>query len=84
MKQNQAFSLFTAKDKKQAEKIISFFGNGARFKKELIEKFTDKGITSYTFYMNTIPAAAADKLLAAAKPEYREIYNNINKYFYDL
>ncbi|MEI7477996.1 MAG: hypothetical protein WCJ81_05955 [bacterium] len=58
-------SLYTAKDKAEALHIISLLdnNNNTRFKKELIEKFAAAGETSYTFYFNTIPSAAADKLL---------------------
>jgi len=73
--------LYTAKDKKDAEKIFSFFGDAARFKKELIEKFAEKGIAEYTFYMNVIPAAAVDKVLGYVKPEYKEIYKKITQHF---
>lgn len=84
VKQNQAFVLYTAKDKAEAEKIFSFFGEAARFKKELIEKFAEKGISEYTFYMNVIPAAAVEKVLSYVKPEYKEIYQNISNFFYEL
>lgn len=81
VKQNQSFIFYKAKDKAEAEKIMSFFGDAARFKKELIEKFADKGITDYTFYMNVIPAAAAPKVLGYAHADYMNIYQNISDYF---
>lgn len=82
VKQNQAFVFYTAKDKAEAEKIMSFFGDAARFKKELIEKFAEKGINEYTFYLNTIPAAAVEKILGYAKDDYKSIYKNISEYFH--
>jgi len=81
VKQNQSFISYKAKDKTDAENIIAHFGEGARFKKELIEKFTEKGISDYTFYLNVIPNAAADKLLAYTKEEYRALYKAVSAYF---
>ncbi len=81
VKQNQSFVFYKAKDKAEAEKIISHFGASARFKKELIEKFAEKGISEYTFYLNTIPQAAADKLLNYAKDDYKNIYTKISEFF---
>ena len=81
VKQWQPFIFYKAKDKAEAEKIVSFFWEGARFKKELIEKFAEKWIAEYTFYLNTINAAASDKLLSYAKDEYTSIYKAISEYF---
>ena len=87
IKQNQSFVLHNAKNKTDAEKIINLLGgstNATRFKKELIEKFHDKGINEYTFYLNVIPAAAVDKLLAHAKPGYKELYTAVTNHFIAL
>lgn len=81
MKQNQSFIFYKAKDKAEAEKIMNFYGDASRFKKELITKFADKGITDYTFYLNVIPAAAAPKVLSYAREEYMNIYQDISDYF---
>ncbi len=81
VKQNQSFVLYTAKNKAEAEKIVSHFGDAARFKKELISKFDEKGISEYTFYLNTIPAAAVEKVLGYAKDDYKAIYKKISEYF---
>jgi len=84
VKQWQTLSLYTAKDKAEALHIISLLdnNNNTRFKKELIEKFAAAGETSYTFYFNTIPSAAADKLLWWAKPGYKETYQKLTDYIH--
>jgi threonyl-tRNA synthetase len=79
-KQNQSFIFYTAKDKSEAQHILSLLAgpnNATRFKQELVEKFSAAWEAKYTFYFNTMPAAAADKLLAWAKPEYKEIYSKL-------
>ena len=81
VKQNQSFIFYKAKDKTEAEKIISFFWESARFKKELIEKFAEKGISDYTFYFNTIPVAAVERVLTYAKDDYKSIYKNVSDFF---
>lgn len=112
VKQNQAFALYTAKDKAEAlhilslaegstpsivEKFKSFLGDAAekigldtdngpaRFKKELIEKFAlaaqeKNEEATYTFYYNTLPQAAAEKLLAHTRQEYKAIYEGLTEY----
>lgn len=52
----------------------------SRFKKELVEKFAAAWEANYTFYFNTIPLAASEKLLAHARPEYKEIYQALTTY----
>lgn len=83
VKHNQTFILYTAKWKDEALHILSLIewkSNSSRFKKELVEKFAAAGEASYTFYFNTIPNAAAEKLLAHTRPEYKEIYQNLSLY----
>ncbi len=83
VKQGQSFIFYTAKDKAEAQHILSLMAwsnNATRFKQELVEKFSAAGEAKYTFYFNTLPAAAADKLLAQAKPEYKEIYSKLTEY----
>ncbi len=113
VKQNQAFILYTAKDKSEALHILSLiewseasafakiknilgdaaekFGVdlantwSARFKKELVEKFalaaSEKNEEAvYTFYYNTIPAAAAERVLSHVRPAYKAIYESITEY----
>ncbi len=118
VKQNQAFVLYTAKNKDEALHILSLvewtesnlfdkmktllggdtqLAHGAtRFKKELVEKFAladleksaawwaEGWVTwselTYTFYFNTLPKAAADKLLEHARPAYKAIYEGLTEY----
>jgi threonyl-tRNA synthetase len=60
----------------------------ARFKRELTEKFATAAASAnttptYTFYLNTISAVAADKLLAHTLPAYTTLYTPLNEYFQD-
>ncbi|MBP6085706.1 hypothetical protein KA478_00560 [Patescibacteria group bacterium] len=83
VKHNQAFVLYTAKGKDEALHILSLLegkSNSSRFKKELVEKFSAAGEANYTFYFNTIPNAAAEKLLSHTRPEYKEAYQNLTLY----
>lgn len=59
-----------------------------RFKRELIEKFALAGSANnitpvYTFYLNTIPTAAAERLLTNVQPAYKETYTAITAYFHN-
>jgi threonyl-tRNA synthetase len=60
----------------------------SRFKRELIGKFATAAAAhnttpTYTFYLNTIPAIAADKLLTSVLPAYTSLYTPLNTYFQD-
>ena len=96
VKHNQAFRLFTAADKDEALHVVALIAGEShgtehdttRFKQELILKFAAAGVETgttptYTFWLNTIPNAAADKLLAAAQPGYRELYATLSSYLAD-
>ncbi|MFA7298621.1 MAG: threonine--tRNA ligase [Candidatus Absconditabacterales bacterium] len=67
---------------KQAKEIITMLGQ--EFKIELIEEFKKDGETNFSYYINTIPAAAKDNLLKGSKPEYITKYDKINTYISSL
>ncbi|MBP6910661.1 hypothetical protein KBC03_03595 [Patescibacteria group bacterium] len=85
VKQNQPFSnAYTAKDKAEADKILEIIGGNSMdsyFKTKLVQKFHNQGETKFTFYLNTIPAAASEKLLNSVQPDYKEKYNKVTDYF---
>lgn len=64
-------------DYKQAKEIIKMLGE--EFKIDLIDEFKKEGETKFYYYINTIPATAADKLLKDSKPEYLKKYEKINE-----
>lgn len=66
----------------QAKEIITMLGE--EFKIELIDEFKANGETVFSYYLNTIPLAAKDKLLKDTKPGYLERYEKINKYLKTL
>lgn len=107
VKQNQAYILYTAKDKAETLHILTLLEAGStsiidkaknllssetglaagasRFKKELVEKFDQAAQQewkqpTYTFYFNTIPQAAADKILSHVRPAYKDIYQWLTTY----
>lgn len=92
VKQWQKFALYTAKDQAEASALLALFDTDlwashapSRFKRELIEKFATAAANNnttptYTFRANTIPAAAAERLLANSLPSYRAIYEAITAY----
>lgn len=64
-------------DYKQAKELIIMLGE--EFKIDLIDEFKKEGETKFYYYINTIPAAAADKLLKDSKPDYITKYDKINE-----
>jgi len=62
---------------KQAKELIKMLGE--EFKIELIEEFKKEGETVFSYYINTIPTAAKDKLLKGSKPDYKKKYEKINE-----
>lgn len=64
-------------DYKQAKEIIKMLGE--EFKIDLIDEFKKEGEKVFSYYINTIPLAAKDKLLKDAKPGYLERYEKINE-----
>jgi threonyl-tRNA synthetase len=65
----------------QAKEIITMLGE--EFKIELIDEFKADGETVFSYYINTIPVAAKDKLLKDSKPGYIEKYEKITAYLAD-
>ena len=63
----------------EAKEIITMLGE--QFKIELIDEFKAEGETKFSFYINTIPAAAENALLKDSKPEYLKKYGKITDYF---
>jgi threonyl-tRNA synthetase len=55
---------------------------GQSYKVNLLQWFIDEGQTTITYYLNTIPIVAKDKLLAGADPDYIAYYDRINDYFH--
>jgi len=65
-------------DYDQAKEIITMLGE--EFKIDLIDGFKADGETVYSYYINSIPVAAKDKLLKDSKPGYVEKYQKITDY----
>lgn len=76
IKENQPFHRIEL-DYKQAKEIITMLGE--EFKIDLIDEFKKEGETIFSYYINTIPTAAKDKLLKDVKPGYLERYEKINE-----
>lgn len=76
IKENQPFHRIEL-DYDQAKEIIKMLGE--EFKIDLIDEFKKEGETVFSYYINTIPTAAKDKLLKDSKPEYLERYEKINE-----
>lgn len=81
VKENQPFHRIEL-DYQQAKEIITMLGE--EFKIDLIDEFKANGETVFSYYLNTIPLAAKDKLLKDTKPGYLERYEKINKYLTTL
>lgn len=77
IKENQPFHRIEL-DYTQAKEIITMLGE--EFKIDLIDEFKKEGETVFSYYINTIPTAAKDKLLKDSKPEYIKKYEKINEY----
>ncbi|MFZ2718785.1 MAG: threonine--tRNA ligase, partial [Candidatus Absconditicoccaceae bacterium] len=81
IKENQPFHrIETAYD--QAKEIIKIMGE--EFKIELLDEFKSQGETVFSFYINTLPQEAKDRLLKDSKPGYLEKYNKINEYLVSI
>ena len=76
-KENQPF-LRVEVDYTKAKEIINMMGES--FKIELLDGFNADGETVFSFYINTIAAAATDKLLADVQEAYKTKYNNLTAY----
>ncbi len=81
VKENQPFVRIET-DYKQAKEIIKIMGE--EFKTELLEEFKEQWEKVFSFYLNTIPLAAKDRLLKECKPEYIKKYEKINKEFHSF
>ena len=77
VKENQPFHRIEL-DHKQAKELITMLGEA--FKVELLDEFKKEGETIFSYYINTIPAAAKDKLLKDSKPDYIKKYQKITEY----
>ncbi len=77
IKENQPFHRIEL-DYKQAKEIITMLGE--EFKIDLIDEFKKEGETIFSYYINTIPTAAKDKLLKDSNPEYIKKYEKITEY----
>ena len=77
VKENQPFHRIEL-DYAQAKAIIKMLGE--EFKIDLIDEFKKEGETIFSYYVNTIPLAAKDKLLKDSKPDYIKKYEKINDY----
>lgn len=81
-KEGQDFQVYQATDASQAQQIIDLMGQ--KFKTDLLKGFVEEGQTTFTFWINTINAAAKDKLLAGLLPEYIAYYEKIQTFMSGL
>lgn len=52
---------------------------GEEFKIELMDEFKSQGETNFSFYINTIPFDAKERLLKDTKPEYIKKYEKLTE-----
>jgi hypothetical protein len=57
---------------------------GEAFKLELMDEFQTNGETNFSFYINSIPAEAKERLLRDVKPGYVEKYEKLTSYVQQL
>jgi threonyl-tRNA synthetase len=81
VKENQPFQRIET-DYKQAKEIIKMMGED--FKIELLDEFKEQGETVFSFYINTIPHAAAERLLKDCKTDYVKKYTKLTEYLKKL
>lgn len=77
VKENQPFERIDV-DYKQAKEIIKMMGE--EFKVELLDEFKTWWESVFSFYINTIPLEAKDRLLKDAKSEYVKKYTKLTEY----
>ncbi len=77
IKENQPFHRIEL-NYKQAKELITILGE--EFKIELLDEFKKEGVKVFSYYINTIPAAAKDNLLKGSKPDYITKYEKITEY----
>lgn len=77
VKENQPFHRIEV-DHKQAKEIVNMMGE--EFKLELLEEFKTWWESVFSFYINTIPVDAKERLLKDAKPSYLEKYAKLTDY----
>lgn len=80
-KENQPFHRIET-DYDQAKEIIKIMWE--EFKIELLDEFKAEWETVFSFYINTIPLEAKDRLLKDTKPWYLEKYTKINEYLINI
>ena len=73
-KENQPFKRIDV-DYDKATEIVSLMGES--FKQELLDEFKTNGETNFSFYINTIPQAAKERLLKDTLPGYLEKYESL-------
>jgi threonyl-tRNA synthetase len=78
IKENQDFQLYES-TYEESEEILAMLGQ--EFKLDLLQKFKDEWDTQVTYYLNTIPQAAADRILSKEAHGYYEKYKLITSYF---
>ncbi len=81
VKENQVFHRIEL-SYEQAKEIINMLGE--TFKIDLIDEFKQQWETVFSYYINTIPVVAKDRLLEGVLPGYREKYDRINAYIASL
>lgn len=75
-KENQPFHRIDV-DYKKAKEIVKMMGE--EFKIELMDEFKSQGETNFSFYINTIPFDAKERLLKDTKPEYIKKYEKLTE-----
>lgn len=80
-KENQPFHRIET-DYDKAKEIIKIMWED--FKIELLDEFKSQWETVFSFYINTIPTEAKDRLLKDVKPWYLEKYSKINEYLLSI
>ncbi len=75
-KENQPFHRIDV-DYKKAKEIVKMMGE--EFKIELMDEFKSQGETNFSFYINTIPVDAKERLLKDAKPAYIKKYEKLTE-----
>lgn len=81
IKENQPFHRIDV-DYKKAKEIVKMMGE--EFKIELMDEFKAQGETNFSFYINTIPVEAKERLLKDVKSSYIEKYTKLTTYLQKL
>lgn len=76
VKENQPFHRIDV-DYKKAKEIVKMMGE--EFKLELMDEFKSQWETNFSFYINTIPVAAKDRLIKDTHPDYIKKYEKLTE-----